>query len=46
MEQKCFKLQEELTTLHRTKGENSDHLLSVTNSLQEAEKEVAKLKNR
>ncbi|XP_006819147.1 autophagy-related protein 16-1-like [Saccoglossus kowalevskii] len=38
LEQKLFKLQEELTEMHRRKGENAQQLIDVSHELQEKEK--------
>ncbi|XP_013415279.1 autophagy-related protein 16-1 isoform X2 [Lingula anatina] len=40
LEQKLFKLQEELTELHRKKGENSQRIIDLNNILQEKEREI------
>ncbi|XP_077987700.1 autophagy-related protein 16-like [Glandiceps talaboti] len=41
LEQKLFKLQEELTQMHRRKGENAQQLIDVTQKLQETDKELS-----
>jgi hypothetical protein len=38
LEQKLFNLQEELTDLHRRKGENAQQIIDLNNALQEKEK--------
>jgi len=38
-------LQEELTKVHRTKGENAEQMLSISNCLQSKDKEIADLNN-
>ena len=38
MEQKIFSLQEELTNLHRRKGEHAQQIVDLTSRLQETEK--------
>lgn len=38
MEQKIYALQEELTNLHRRKGEHAQQIVELTSKLQEAEK--------
>ncbi|XP_071949577.1 autophagy-related protein 16-1-like isoform X2 [Antedon mediterranea] len=40
MEQKMYKLQEELTDLHRTKGENAQQIIDISKKLQLKEKAV------
>ncbi|KAL5005455.1 hypothetical protein ScPMuIL_018911 [Solemya velum] len=40
LEQKLFRLQEELTELHRKRGENSQQIIDLKNVLQEKEKEL------
>ncbi|XP_033117161.1 autophagy-related protein 16-1-like, partial [Anneissia japonica] len=46
MEQKVYKLQEELTDLHRTKGENAQQIIDVTKKLQAKEKELDSAKDK
>ena len=41
LEQKLYKLQEELTEMHRRKGENAQQLIDLKNSLQEKERLLA-----
>ncbi|XP_068685907.1 autophagy-related protein 16-1-like [Montipora foliosa] len=41
LEQKLFKLQEELTELHRQKGENAQKLMELNNVLREKEHELS-----
>ena len=40
LEQKIFQQQEELTQLHKKKGENSQHILDTNRKLQERDKEL------
>ncbi|XP_062597935.1 autophagy-related protein 16-1-like, partial [Saccostrea cucullata] len=40
LEQKLFKLQEELTELHRRRGENTQQIIDLNNALQDKEKEL------
>ncbi|XP_055954277.1 autophagy-related protein 16-1 [Patella vulgata] len=40
LEQKLYRLQEELTELHRKRGENSQQIIDLNNKLQEKEKEL------
>ncbi|XP_022107051.1 autophagy-related protein 16-1-like [Acanthaster planci] len=40
LEQKLFKLQEELTDMHRKKGENAQQLIDLSAQLQEKDKEL------
>ncbi|XP_073255393.1 autophagy-related protein 16-1-like [Porites lutea] len=40
LEQKLFKLQEEVTELHRQRGENAQKLLDVNNALRQKEQEL------
>ncbi|XP_056004694.1 autophagy-related protein 16-1-like [Ostrea edulis] len=40
LEQKLFKLQEEVTELHRRRGENTQQIIDLNNLLQEKEKEL------
>lgn len=39
LEQKLFRVQEELTEVHRTKGANAQQLINLNLALQETEKE-------
>uniref|UniRef100_T1IVG0 DM10 domain-containing protein n=1 Tax=Strigamia maritima TaxID=126957 RepID=T1IVG0_STRMM len=41
LEQKLFRLQEELTELHRRKGENAQQLVDMKNALQDKDKELS-----
>ncbi|XP_020602695.1 autophagy-related protein 16-like [Orbicella faveolata] len=41
LEQKLYKLQEELTELHRQKGENAQKLMELNNTLRQKEQELA-----
>ncbi|XP_070538023.1 autophagy-related protein 16-1-like isoform X2 [Ptychodera flava] len=45
LEQKLFKLQEELTEMHRRKGENAQQFINVSHQLQEREKELSSKDN-
>lgn len=38
LEQKVYKLQEELTEMHRRKGENAQQLIDLRNQMQDKEK--------
>jgi autophagy-related protein 16-1 len=40
LEQKLYKLQEELTEMHRRKGENAQQLIDLKNALQEKERMI------
>ncbi|KAI8514282.1 hypothetical protein Bbelb_086060 [Branchiostoma belcheri] len=46
LEQKLFKLQEELTELHRRKGENAQQIIDLNSALQEKEKVLAEKENK
>ncbi|XP_066266128.1 autophagy-related protein 16-1-like isoform X1 [Branchiostoma lanceolatum] len=46
LEQKLFKLQEELTELHRRKGENSQQIIDLNSALQEKEKILTEKENK
>ncbi|KAA0192344.1 hypothetical protein HAZT_HAZT001564 [Hyalella azteca] len=46
LEQKVYKLQEELTSMHRAKSENADQLVIATNLIQEREREILEKNNR
>ncbi|XP_074657693.1 autophagy-related protein 16-1-like [Tubulanus polymorphus] len=46
LEQKLYKLQEELTELHRKKGENSQQIIDLNNALQEKEKQLQATESR
>eukprot|EP00058_Branchiostoma_floridae_P007788 XP_002593276.1 hypothetical protein BRAFLDRAFT_123636 [Branchiostoma floridae] len=46
LEQKLFKLQEELTELHRRKGENAQQIIDLNSALQEKEKVLSEKENR
>lgn len=46
LEQKIYKLQEELTDLHRKKSENSQQLVELNQCLQERDKIVAVKENK
>lgn len=46
LEQKVYKLQDELTELHRKKGENAQQLIDLSNSLKEKEKQSTAAENR
>lgn len=41
MEQKIYSLQEELTNLHRRKGEHAQQIVDLTSKLQETEKNLS-----
>ncbi|KAK7484249.1 hypothetical protein BaRGS_00024498 [Batillaria attramentaria] len=41
LEQKLFRLQEELTELHKKRGENAQQIIDLKNTLQEREKELS-----
>ncbi|XP_070172903.1 autophagy-related protein 16-1-like isoform X2 [Littorina saxatilis] len=41
LEQKLYRLQEELTELHKKRGENSQQIIDLRNQLQEYEKELS-----
>ncbi|XP_076454053.1 autophagy-related protein 16-1-like [Babylonia areolata] len=41
LEQKLYRLQEELTELHKKRGENAQQIIDLKNSLQEREKELS-----
>ncbi|KAK7069502.1 hypothetical protein SK128_008455, partial [Halocaridina rubra] len=45
LEQKVYKLQEELTDLHRRKGENAQQLVELNRCLQERDKTLATKEN-
>lgn len=46
LEQKLLTQQEELTELHRRKGENAQQIIDLTKKLQEKEKQLAALDTR
>ncbi|XP_069104031.1 autophagy-related protein 16-1-like [Argopecten irradians] len=46
LEHKLYKLQEELTELHRKRGENAQQLIDLNTALQEKEKELQAKDNR
>ncbi|OQV25584.1 Autophagy-related protein 16-1 [Hypsibius exemplaris] len=46
LEQKLYKLQEELTEMHRRKGENAQQLIDMKNALQEKERLLADRERR
>ncbi|KAK2139939.1 hypothetical protein LSH36_1549g00018 [Paralvinella palmiformis] len=46
LEQKVLKLMDELTELHRNKGENAQQVIDLKNTLQEKEKELLTKSNR
>lgn len=46
LEQKVYKLQEELTDLHRRKGENAQQLVELNQCLQERDKVLATKENK
>lgn len=46
LEQKLYKLQEELTDLHRRKGENAQQLVELNQCLQERDKLLATKENK
>lgn len=41
LEQKIYSLQEELTNLHRRKGEHAQQIVDLTSKLQETEKNLS-----